>query len=71
MLIKKKVIQALIITADVIKIKFKNEDYNRNDDNEKWSRMHDAVKDKSNQNQTSIHGDSMVKHVKGWELSES
>ena len=35
MLIKKKVIQALIITADVIKIKFKNEDYNRNDDNEK------------------------------------
>ena len=71
MLIKKKVIQAFIITADVIKIKSENEDYNRNDDNEKWSRMHDAVKDKSNKNQMFIHGDSMVKHVKGWELSGS
>ena len=35
MLIKKKVIQALIITADVVKIKFENEDYNRNGDNGK------------------------------------
>lgn len=71
MLIKKKVIQALIITADVVKIKFENEDYNRNGDNGKWSRMHDAVKDESNKNQIFIHGDSMVKHVKGWERSGS
>ena len=33
--------------------------------------MHDAVKDESNKNQIFIHGDSMVKHVKGWERAGS